>query len=500
MELDADHISEDSLQADVCVVGAGPAGITLATQLAKFGMDVLVVESGGKFSEPEINQLNQFDARSNFTFRKNFTNRYRQIGGSANLWPGRVVPYQFDPELDSEWGDFIGILPQYYEVADSFFGVNPELVRKYGQKDDYLTAYWAPVTQRFNYQSDLVRKAGFRIVYHLNCCGEVVMDDAQVAEMVFKTHEGRRVQIRANRYVLATGGIENARLLLLMASALETCSGEHYSNVGRYIMDHPKITEGRVRLKKECPEFFDYHLRIARHGKVKYGMRKRYPGMRIYCNLVESRSKRVQKLYASCAEKFKKLTGKVLSNDKQEKSELIDDLIYLLEPKELVPHWLNRAVDRITYKRTKGKYKVITYLEQRPRRENRISLQSERLDAFGNPLPLIELDLADEEIKATLDFYRDLEERLDFEAVDFRYAPERLSKGESYTEASHHLGGTRYSSDLSRSVVDKDLSVIGVGNLHVAGSSVFPTGGIENPTHLIVSLSCYLADRILEKS
>jgi choline dehydrogenase-like flavoprotein len=60
----------------------------------------------------------------------------------------------------------------------------------------------------------------------------------------------------------------------------------------------------------------------------------------------------------------------------------------------------------------------------------------------------------------------------------------------------HHMGTTRMHTDARRGVVDADCRVHGVENLYVAGSSIFPTAGISNPTLTIVALALRLADHL----
>ena len=498
MLLDGDKLQQSELKSEICIIGAGAAGISLATKLAENGRDVIVVESGGKFAEPLINKLNQFQVESNFVFRKNQPNRFRQVGGSTNLWPGRVVHYRFDDRLDTEWGDFHSILPRYYKEADRFFGIPETLVSEFKDEKELLTAYWAPSIQRFNYKSDFVKNAKFSVVYHLNFCGQAVFEQSRLLRMEFKSHKGKTITIKADRFVLATGGIENSRILLMMRADLEKRSGMACRNIGQYIMDHPKITEGRLRLNKSDQDFRKYHLRVVRWGKVKYGIRNKSESTRVYCNLLESRSKRIEKWYARAAEFYKQLTGKKpLNANGDDESEIIEDLIYLLEPAEFVPHWVARLNEISHVHKTTGKYKIVTYLEQRPRFENSIGLDDNRFDYFHRPLPLIKTHIHSSEVEEVERFYKFLEKRFAKDGMSFEYDTRRLKDTGQFTEASHHLGGTRYSVDRDRAVIDRDLRVIGMDNLHIAGSSVFPSGGVENPTHLIVSVSCYLADVIL---
>jgi choline dehydrogenase-like flavoprotein len=60
----------------------------------------------------------------------------------------------------------------------------------------------------------------------------------------------------------------------------------------------------------------------------------------------------------------------------------------------------------------------------------------------------------------------------------------------------HHMGTTRMNADPAKGVVDADLRVHETANLYVAGSSVFPTSGIANPTLTILALVMRLADHL----
>jgi choline dehydrogenase-like flavoprotein len=60
----------------------------------------------------------------------------------------------------------------------------------------------------------------------------------------------------------------------------------------------------------------------------------------------------------------------------------------------------------------------------------------------------------------------------------------------------HHMGATRMAGSPRDGVVDEQCRVHGVDNLFVAGSSVFPTSGIANPTLTLLALTFRLGDHL----
>ena len=114
--IDSKGLSISELETEICIIGGGAAGITLATELAS-SFKVTVIESGGINGKNDLKDLNEANYDSNYRYREDFSNRFRHIGGSTNLWAGRLVPYVFDEKLDEEWGEFKQILPKFYSKS-----------------------------------------------------------------------------------------------------------------------------------------------------------------------------------------------------------------------------------------------------------------------------------------------------------------------------------------------------------------------------------------------
>jgi choline dehydrogenase-like flavoprotein len=172
----------------------------------------------------------------------------------------------------------------------------------------------------------------------------------------------------------------------------------------------------------------------------------------------------------------------------------VPELIYLLAPRELLPHPLYRLARQIKDRISAGvtDLVVVNYSEQLPNPQSRVTLGSER-DRFGVPRLVLNWIVSQQEIDTLMRMHEVLDGHLrrhDLGQLDHSPAP----FGElTFTDASHHLGTTRMSTSPRKGVVDEHCRVHGVSNLYVAGSGVFPTAGHANPTLTIIALAVRLA-------
>ena len=60
----------------------------------------------------------------------------------------------------------------------------------------------------------------------------------------------------------------------------------------------------------------------------------------------------------------------------------------------------------------------------------------------------------------------------------------------------HHMGTTRMGFSKEDSVCDLNLKYHGINNLYINSTSVFPTGGIANPTLTLLALTSRLAENL----
>ena len=511
------------IETDVCVIGAGAAGITVATELGRVGRDVVLLESGGLAPEEDTQALNDLDV-AGYPVRENFMSRARYYGGSCNLWAGRSMrlsPEDLAPEADPEragWPLAHAELSEWYPAAAGVLGLPDIRFFEPLTHAEHLSrveralfdsgevtptvSLWAKGPMRFGatHRGALRRSARIRLLLHGNAVRLRPTADGQaVAALEAAVLHGPTFEIRARRYVVACGGVENARLLLL------SNLGNEHDLVGRYFMDHPRAVFGRVRLAPGARLPYLRGRPVA-DGKLQLGIgvppevRRAEGLLNHYATLESEFSGYAAAGYQSLVKTAKVVLRKGYAGSRWEvgRSRLSDipGMIYLLTPKELMPHPLYRLywnARSALHPRPDGRARVIVYFcEQPPDRESRVMLASGR-DALGQPRVELRWRIGPEVTRSVLA----LQERL---ATTLRAAGiGELERGEGeprYTDASHHMGTTRMSRDRSTGVTDPDCRVHGLDNLYLAGSSVFPTAGHANPTPTIIALSLRLADHL----
>ena len=480
------------LEADLCIVGAGAAGVTLARELGRHGVHVALLESGGLETEPETHELCDGEgttptAPDAASYLK--SSRVRVFGGTTSHWNGQcrpLDPIDFEPRPwlpESGWPFGLSTLEPYYRRAEPLLDLDPfvaphgsattresgSLLRPDSGLETANFHFSRPTRFGLEFRDEIVRAPRIDLVLHANVLRlECDADQRRVERATAATLEGGRLEVLAHRFVLAAGGIENPRLLLLSGSSDRGGLGNRHDLVGRYFMEHPHVQIGHVAAAG----------RMTGLNSV-LGYRARTKPM---LRLVEPVQRQDELL--NCAFRFDNAPAPDSEAHVESASRLAADIASLRGSRN-APRRIPTAV-----------FEVTAMTEQAPDPESRVQLGEER-DALGSRKAKLTWRLSD------LDFdgLRRSCDRLGRElggqgAVRLRYEDRRERLVERVLGGNHHMGTTRMHSDPRRGVVDADCRVHGLENLYVAGSSVFPTGGWANPTLTILALSFRLADHL----
>jgi choline dehydrogenase-like flavoprotein len=518
------------LEAEVCIVGAGAAGLTLALALEAPMRRVLLVESGG--FEPDEDVQSLYDLESvGYPPRPNYMSRARYFGGSCNLWAGRCMSLQ---EIDlagrawvpnSAWPIAPAEIRHYYPEAAAILGLpgiaNFELPTHGGRltADERRLAIgpgfvptislWAPEPKRFSKSERhrIARASGVQLLLQASVTGIELDDDgAAVRALTAKTLTGRVLRLEARTFVLAAGGLETPRLLLASRDRQSRGIGNELDLVGRYFMEHPRAVFGAVRMApgRRLSLMRGWPLR---DGKVQLGIglspeaQAREQLLNHYLTFEEAFSGYAEQHYQTAIEVGKVLlrrghAGGRLELGRARRAPAVQDFIYLLSPKEILPHRLWRLVtlarNRLAPQRKARRYIVVYFCEQPPDPESRVCL-SRSEDRLGLNRLILDWRIP-ESVHHTLYRFQDL-----LGAALEAHALGTLEPGTGvphYTDASHHMGTTRMGATPRTGVVDPDCRVFGVRNLYIAGSAVFPSAGHANPTLTIVALALRLAEHL----
>lgn len=514
-----------TIETDVCIVGAGAAGITLAAELARASRDVCLIESGGFAPDEAVQSLYDLES-TGYPFRENYMSRARYFGGSCNLWAGRSMvlnEIDFEPR---DWVPHSGWPIPYREIADLYpraaqvldLPTAQDALRTFGKRQadperrlfesgtfSPTFSLWGRNAKRFgaDYRSQLRRARTLRVLLNASITRINLAPNAEAVESLSaSTLGGGQLRIRARRFVLACGGLENARLLLVSRDRHPHGVANSSDAVGRYFMDHPRAVYGKVRVGENC-KLPLLRGRPLADGKLQIGLGLA-PGVQRsaallnhYLTLEAQSSGYTEAKYQSFVQTMKVVLRKGYAGSRwsfaKASVEQLPNMIYLLSPKELMPHPLYRAYvaarDAIPRKSGPRTFVVVYFCEQPPDPRSRVTLSDEK-DALGlNRLKLhwhIGSSVTESMARMQALFASELE----------RTGVGKLEPGEGeprFTDASHHMGTTRMSLSPSEGVVDANLKAHGIDNLYIAGSSVFPCAGHANPTLTIVALSLRLA-------
>lgn len=487
----------DSLETlrpvDVCVVGAGPAGITTALALGSVGRTVVLLESGGFRSSRWAQELNDGDHEGE-PYDGLVRTRHRQVGGTVNVWnvpvqdePGaKYVP--LSPRDIADWPIAWNDLEPRYREAQTLCGLGPF---------EYGADYWATEARRsFRlegtgltsgvYQFGSAKQFTRVLVDRLRSTETVTLvPSATVVELDVDrpgrcvrgvkafARNGEVLEVKTRTVVLACGAVENARLLLIAGFG----GADRSKWLGRGFMEH--VRDFSLVLVPDSPElfadasFYDLHTTGA--------------GLRIGGRLT---------LTDDALDSFQlpNASMTLVPRVRRRTSRGLMDRALRSIHRGVGGPWQGRyGWSRVRSPVTAfDVFEIVLNLEQRPHPWNRIELSS-RSDRFGNPLPRLVLEWTDEEQKI-LERVRD---RLEEWFRTARLGRLLVTRGRRPDlNAHHHAGTTRMGRDPRTGVVDPQARVFGVENLYLAGASVFPTAGFANPTLTIVATALRLASHV----
>ena len=519
---DARRVDRDLIETDLCIVGAGAAGITIARELAGAPFRVLLVESGDfAFRHgPQLLYHGRNVGLPSFSIGKS---RLRRFGGSTTRWAGQCRP--LDP-IDFEKRDWVpnsgwpfdrAHLDPWYERAQQVCTLGPY---------DYAPEAWRDVDGGpLPFASDMIeariyqfsRQPDFGTAYRrdLEAAGNVdVLLNANLAEIEtrepvreatglrFTTLNGRNFRVQARAYVLACGGIENARLLLASNRVATRGIGNDRDLVGRYFMDHPYFfmgafdpAEPRFDRSFHVIEKYGAQRVNAAFGITEHRQREeRLNGASVYF-IRRPRSKTLGSYFSPGGRAFARLI-EVLRHDELPDGRLRRDAIDAIKGVKDIGRTVVRQATEIL--KPNPALVLRATIEPTPDPSSRVLLDTAK-DRLGMPRAKVDWRIRPDDRRA-LDRLIDLMKvempRADLGRIVPDTSPDAAGWPASMSGGKHHMGTTRMHDDPAQGVTDGNGKVHGMANLYVAGSSLFPTAGYANPTLTIVALALRSADHL----
>lgn len=475
MILDARSLPDGSeLQADLCIIGGGPAGLVVARELARGALRILLVESGGREHDDGAQQLAAID-EPHSDLHPHGETRWRQLGGTAHIWhrsadrwarylplqaldfeergwvPGSGWPFgagELEPYLPGALAT-CGVREPSYRVEDWESAEAPRLPLDPARFETAIETFGPPEVFTEHYPRELEAAASVTVLTHATAVsleereGGVAVERVRLASL-----GGGRRSVRAGRFVLAAGAIENARLLLLSNDRGGAGIGNGRDLVGRYLMEHAKIHAGILTAAEPAL--------MERTGL--YGVREMRGGMVGAKLALAAAAQRELGLLASATRlvraggiRWSRVPAGEPAFDVEVQTELVPDA------------------------------------------ENRLTLSGSERDELGMPLASLRWRWSELELASVRRTEALLATELRRAGVGDLARPPPEAPPELTSPSSHQMGTTRMHRDPARGVVDGSGRVHGVPNLWVSGASTFPTSGYANPTLTIVALALRLA-------
>jgi choline dehydrogenase-like flavoprotein len=547
------NASGEMLHSDVCIIGGGPAAISTALELLKSSAKVLLLVGGGPIRESASDQdLNRGVVARPGSHEGLEENRRRVFGGASSAWGGRCIP--FDPidfkarswVPDSGWPFSYETLEPFYRRAltlcragnyefDSrtvFPSDDAEIISGMGNEDLeawHLERWSPPINFAEEFQPQLRNHPNITVLLNTHVLRLHSTDGKQTINTIEAISHGTRFHIEAKIFVLATGGIENARILLASQSAEHSAGvGNDNDLVGRFYQVHPHGTyallaptnrEGiKYEYERDSEEvycrrrwwiseaaqgrlginnivfFLDRTNAAEGHRDVAFSavfIAKAVLGVARTPSLSQKWSKFRTVLPAIISHTA------VVAKDGAASIPRFAKLMRARMKRRRLPSILPSVHSRFL-----GLY---FQAEQTPNPDSRITLSNDQVDAHGVPRAKVDLRFTELDIHTVVEAHKLFVDRyraagtgeIVYDEQDLiKYVRDRFQK---FNSAGHHIGTTRMAVSAERGVVDANSKVFGIDNLYVTGGSVFPTSGHANPTLTISALAIRLGEHIAER-
>jgi len=545
MSIDARVLPDKKeINTDVCIVGSGLAGITLAKEFMNRDFKVCILESGGPRAEPETQSLGWGENVGHPYFSID-TAYARFSGGTINRWLIDAGDHRYGARMrpldpidfeERDWVPYSGWpfdkshLEPFYERAQRICKIDPHsfdisdwenpmetprlrftddrvetVVFKFGLRDPFLNSHLPEVLKAANITTYLYANV-------------ISMETDEAARNVTLLHaaslSGARFSVSARLFILATGGIETPRLLLNSNDNQKAGLGNQHDLVGRFFMEHLHFLSG-VFVPSTSEMFKSTGLYNHIHdvkgvpiiGKLALGeaVLRREKVLNFVVELVPRVMRRsslgeifyppiasegVRSFMAAGSAVRRGVLPNNLGRHLKNMVGGMDDIAVTA-----YRNMKRRSLKTFSRKKLEA-FRLSSMSEQAPNPSSRVTLSEER-DRFGMNCTKLDWRLQSIDIQSVIRSQEILKEAVHRAGLGRVYVQfNEDTPPQMVTGGWHQMGTTRMHTDPKKGVVDENCRVHGTSNLYISGPSVFPTGGYANPALTIVALAVRLADRV----
>ena len=522
--------------SDICIVGGGPAGITLAYKLSQNNsLNISIIESGDLSFNAEYQKLNTGECLELGNYpHLNYSisnNRIRQFGGTSNIWAGWCGPLEkndFNERSwiqDSGWPISYEDLEPYYKESQSILNLSKFIYNKdvydyypEAHSNAYLkefkNIFWQfsspPIKFNHKYLEYFKKKDNIKLF--LQC---TITDLTKVNNKIIDVscmNKSIKLKFKSKIFILACGAIENATILLNFQKKNPKDNFNNH-NVGKYFMEHPHCTIGYGYTKDNNKNFISCYSQ----NKIKKLDNNKFLAGVVIFDAVQKENKINNCVSVFLPHNFLEVQSAIILRGiftlKAFNFNFISLFVQLFKDTKKI--YLNIFDILKNYISKKKKFYIIARIEQVPNKDSRVYL-SKIKNKYGNYFPVLDwrmtkqdlktLSINFNEVKLNLEknniadvYPSDFIKAIQDEKIDNEKDERTKDLQNKVYGTGHHMGTTRMGNDKSISVVDRNLKIHEIDNLYCASSSVFATSGYINPTLTIVALSLRLADYLERK-
>lgn len=508
MHIDARELDTGSvLRGDVCIVGAGAAGISMALDWLGSGHRVILLEGGGFDYDPDVQQLYSGPTTGQ-RYYPLMASRLHFFGGTTGHWAGMCAPFDpidFEPRPwvpHSGWPIAYGDLVPYWrraqpkvEIGDHPFELDYWLARDPSRQplplDPSVVRHkiwqFSPFS-RFNqlYREEITRAGDVHLYTYANAVEINASEDLRaVRSITVRNHAGKTHSVEARYFILACGAIQNARLLLASDGQMPGGLGNGRDQVGRYFMEHLEVASSELWLSRPHPMGLYLWQPFETLARAELG--------------ITAEAQRTHRILNGTASFTPLAVGRhsVPRIDSWQNEDPRESRDRFMETMESAAALAEQETDP----RLERAFQLDTRIEQAPNPTSRITLEAER-DSLGMRRAhlhwaLTDLDkLSIRTIHLLLGKHFGLADLGRLRLADWLRDETDMSFPSELNAGWHHMGTTRMGNDPATSVVDTNCRVHGIGNLFVAGSGCFTTSAAPNPTLTVIALSLRTSDHV----
>ena len=511
MHIDARKAHDGSLiEGDICIVGAGAAGISMALEWINTPYKVILLEGGGFEYDDAVQELYNGKTTGQHYYPLKAC-RLHYFGGTTGHWAGFCSPLDRIDFIKRDWVPHSGWpitrddLDPYYARAQKNLDLGPyDYTVKYWQKNNPLfssllsddSVVWNKMWQfspptRFGekYKETIVNAKNIHLFTYANVTDITANENtSQVQGVTVKNYAGKQHTVKAKIFVLACCSIQNARLLLASDKQAVKGLGNENDLVGRNFMEHLEINSGELWLAK--PDLLPLYM-------LDFGITK------ARAELAITEKKQVEHKILngtlsltplSMAKKMRPIIDIWTDTDPRKS---LDSLMGTFQK-------LDKEAAKDPNKGLTNAFQLFTRIEQAPNPASRVTLDTEK-DSLGVPRAMLHWELTSLEKRSIRKIHELLGQQVGrggvarVKMMDYLQDVKDTSWPSFTGGGWHHMGTTRMSNDPKEGVVDANCKVHHISNLYIAGASCFTTAGAPNPTLTLTALTLRLADHLKQR-